>query len=120
MHPQQVWHAKRNVLVHIACTSLKESSREYFYFDSGFSKHMIGVTNYLKDIKPFSNSYVMFGDVSKGKSFGKRNLDYSIIPLLNNVLVVDGLTAKLISISQVCDQDLCAKFDNMECIVTNK
>jgi hypothetical protein len=40
-------------------------------------------------------------------------------PRLNNVLLVKGLTANLISISQLCDNGLSVNFSKSECLVTD-
>ncbi|XP_058774874.1 uncharacterized protein LOC131649141 [Vicia villosa] len=42
------------------------------------------------------------------------------IPNLNKVLLVQGLAANLISISQLCDEGFNAKFTKDECIITNE
>lgn len=64
---------------------------------------MIGERNYMKDIKLYFNSYVMFGDDVKIRIFEKGRLDYPDFPCLNDVLFVDNLTTNLISISKLCD-----------------
>jgi hypothetical protein len=104
----------------IAHTSLRVSSKDDWYFDSGCSKHMTGEKAYLKEVKNYSNSYVTFGDGPKGKIKGIGNLSGPELPNLDNVLLVEGLTANLISISQLCDQGLKVSFNNSECIVSNK
>lgn len=50
----------------------------------------------------------------------KGKLEYLGLPSLNNILLVDGLTANLIRISQICDQELCVKFNSTRSIITNK
>ncbi|MCH98684.1 gag-protease polyprotein, partial [Trifolium medium] len=51
----------------IAHTSLRASSRENWYFDSGCSRHMTGVERYLTDVKSYATSFVTFGDGAKGE-----------------------------------------------------
>lgn len=85
-------------------TSLRASSSEDWYFDSGCSRHMIGVYKFLENIRPCAKNYVTFGDGAKGKIVGIRNLVSEGSPRLDNVLLVKGLAANLISISQLCDQ----------------
>jgi len=51
----------------IAHTSLRASSKEDWYFNSGYSRHMIRVNNYLEDVRPYASSYVTFGDGAKEK-----------------------------------------------------
>ncbi|MCI19830.1 gag-pol polyprotein, partial [Trifolium medium] len=75
---------------------------------------------YLKEVKSYSNSYVTFGDGAKGKIKGIGKLTGPDLPSLDNVLLVEGLTANLISISQLCDQELNVSFNNSECMVTSK
>lgn len=42
------------------------------------------------------------------------------LPCLNDMLLVEGKIANLISISQLCDQGLNVNFSISECIITNK
>jgi len=88
----------------IAHTSLKESSSEVWYFDSGCSRHMTGVDKFLENVRPYAKSYVTFDDGANGKIAGIGNLVSEGSPRLDNVLLVEGLAANLISISQLCDQ----------------
>jgi len=83
----------------IAHTSLRASSKEDCYFDTRHSRHMTGVDKYLEDVRPYASSYVTFGDGAKGKIIGIGNLIKHGLPRLDNVIVVKGLTANLISIS---------------------
>ena len=100
-------------------TSLKVSLKEDWYFDSGCSRHMTGVKNFLVDLKAYSTSYVTFGDGAKGDIKGIGMLVRPGSPYLDDVLLVEGLTANLISISKLCDQGLSVKFSKSECLVTN-
>ena len=50
---------------------------------------------------------------------GVGNLDCSGVPNLNGVLLVKGLTANLISISQLCDMGFKVNFTRSECLVIN-
>lgn len=47
-------------------------------------------------------------------------MDYPRLPSLNDVLFVKGLSANLISISQLYDQGLKVNFNKYECMVTNE
>ncbi|WJX19410.1 hypothetical protein P8452_09112 [Trifolium repens] len=113
------WKPKAKVAAHIAHTSLRASSREDWYFDSGCSRHMTGVEKFLKDIKSYTTSYVTFGDGAKGEIKGIGKLHNIGLPKLDNVLLVKGLKANLISISQLCDQGLKVDFTKNECLVTS-
>src|SRR3954469_20652101 len=115
---KQQWKPKNMAL--IAHTSLRVSDKEDWYFNSGCSRHMTGVKNLLVDIKNHSTSYVTFGDGAKGEIKGVGKLDCSGVPNLEGVLLVKGLTANLISISQLCDQGYQVNFTKAECVVTNE
>jgi hypothetical protein len=99
----------------IAHTSLRASSKEDWYFYSGCSRHVTSVENYLEDVRSYVTSYVTFGDGAKGKIVGIGNLIKQGLPRLDDVLLAKGLTANLISISQLCDLGLQVNFTKPEC-----
>lgn len=45
-----VWVRKADLECHVAYISLKASSVDSWYFDSGCSKHMIGESKFLKNV----------------------------------------------------------------------
>ena len=47
---------------------------------------------------------VTFGDNNKGKVIGIGNIGNPKFPLIENVLLIDGLMHNLLSISQLCDK----------------
>jgi len=47
---------------------------------------------------------VTFGDDSKGKIVGISNIILGSSPLIENVVLVDGLKHNLLSFSQLCDK----------------
>ncbi|KAK2385091.1 putative mitochondrial protein [Trifolium repens] len=104
----------------IAHTSLRASSREDWYFDSGCSRHMTGEEKYLMNVRSYKVSFVTFGDGAKGEIIGIGDLINHGQPNLENVLLVKGLTANLISISQLCDQGMKVNFTKSECLVNNE
>ena len=97
------WRPKGENVGLIAHTSLRASSREDWYFDSGCSRHRTSVEKYLINVRPYKSSFVTFGDGAKGEILGIGDLINHGLPNLENVLLVKGLTANLISISQLCD-----------------
>jgi hypothetical protein len=101
-------------------TALRASSRDCWYFDSGCSRHMTGVGDYLDEIKSYATSHVTFGDGAKGEIVGIGKLVKKGLPRLDNVLLVKGLTANLISISQLCDQGMKVNSTQSECEVTDE
>ncbi|MCI39982.1 gag-pol polyprotein [Trifolium medium] len=71
---------------------------------------MTGVEKFLVNIKSYSTSFVTFGDGAKGEIKDVGKLINSGLPKLDNVLLVKGLTANLISISQLRDQGMKVNF----------
>lgn len=111
---RKVWKPKVTSTSFIAHTYLRVSSREDRYFYNGCSRHMIEEKNYLKELKPYSNSYVTFGDEARGKIKGIGRLVYPSLPSLNDVLLIEGSTANLISISQLYYHGLNVNFNKSE------
>lgn len=64
---------------------------------------MTGTREHLREFKPLKGGRVMFGDGIQGGIKAKGKIAESR-PLLNNVYLVKGLKANLISISQLCDE----------------
>ena len=79
---------------------------------------MTGVDQYLEDVRPYATNYVIFGDGAKGKIVGVGNLIKQGLPRHDDVLLVKGLTANLISISQLCDLGLQVNFTKPECHIS--
>ena len=51
-----------------------------------------------------------FGDDSKGKIIGIGNIKIGLSPLIENVVLVDGLKHNLLSINQPCEKGLSVIF----------
>jgi hypothetical protein len=81
---------------------------------------MTGNQDLLTDMHHHTISHVTFGDGAKGEIKGTCKLDCLGVPKLDKVLLVKGLTANLISISQLCDQGLNVNFTKTECLIFNK
>lgn len=99
---------------------MKTNISGLWYFDSGSSRHMTGSKDYLIDYVELKSGCVTYGDDTKGRILGKGTMNVEGIPKLHNVLHVDGLNSNLISISQLCDDDLFVKFDKNICEVFDK
>lgn len=104
----------------IAHTSLRTSAREDWYFDSGCFMHMTFVKKFLEIIMPYSTGHLTFRDGAKGEIKGVGRQTCTRFPSLDNVLLVKGLTANQITISQLCDEGLKVNFTKLECLVTNE
>ena len=77
---------------------------------------MTGSKEFLKNVNPYTGQ-VTFGDGIKGDIMGIGILNVTGLPPLSKVLLVQGLKANLISISQLCDQKLNVSFTKDRCIV---
>jgi hypothetical protein len=62
----------------------------------------------------------VFGDEATREIKGIGNMICKGLPRLNDVFIVEGLTANLISISQLCDQGLKVMFTKTACLVTDE
>lgn len=93
------------------------TSFEDWYFDSGCSRHMTGNSLLFAELNVCRIGRVTFGDDVKGNVVGKRNIDRPRVPEINNVHLVEGLSANLISINQLCDQGFMVNFSKDSCEV---
>ena len=93
----------------VACISLKVNVEQKRNFGSGSSRHMSGNKEFLTNLQPYNLEYMTFGDGAKGIVIGSGLLKVPSMPKLENVILVNGLKVNLISISQLCDQNLFIK-----------
>ncbi|GAA0153070.1 hypothetical protein LIER_11393 [Lithospermum erythrorhizon] len=100
-------------------TNFMATTWEGWYFDSGCSKHMTGNKSHLSNLEEIRGECVTFGGGEKGKITGKGCLNVKGLPKLRNVLLVDGLTVNLISISQLSDEGMNVVFTKDMCIASN-
>ncbi|GAA0142523.1 hypothetical protein LIER_03404 [Lithospermum erythrorhizon] len=80
---------------------------------------MIGNKSYLTKIERLKEDCVTFGGGAKGKIIEKGCLSVDGLSELENVLLVDGLTINLISISQLCDKGMKVSFTKDACAASN-
>ncbi|GJY12130.1 hypothetical protein Tco_0381439 [Tanacetum coccineum] len=76
--------------------------RLVWYLDSGCSRHITGVKQYLHRYSKESGPKVVFRDNSSGDTEGYGSVNYNRITF-TRVAYVNGLKHNLISISQLCD-----------------
>ncbi|XP_073041763.1 uncharacterized protein [Primulina eburnea] len=117
---KKVWVPKAQIQCSVIYTSLKTNIAGIWYFDSGCSRHMTGSKDHLIDFVELRSGHVTYGGGAKGRIAGKGTLNVDGLPNLHNVLYVEGLNSNLISISQLCDDDLHVKFDKDNCEVFDK
>ena len=63
---------------------------------------------------------VTFGDDSKWKIISIGNIKIGSSPLIENVVLVDGLKYNLLSISHLCDRDFKVVFDDLTCNILER
>ena len=101
-------------------TSLKVFNSCLWYLDSGCSRYMIGDKSLFKTLKKKVGDYVTFGDGSHAQVLGKGTIKIPGLPLLKDVLHIKGLKANLLSITQICDEDVLVQFLKKGCIIINE
>jgi len=117
---KKMWKPKIDNVGLMAHISLRTPFEERWYFYSGCFRHMTGFKDLLGVEESYTNTYVTFGNGTKGKIIGTGNLIRNDLPNLNNVLLVKGLTYNLINISQLCDQGMSVNFSKFAYFVTNE
>ena len=97
-----------------------KAKTEFWYLDSGCSKHMTGDKDKFTYLLPRTKGYVTYGDNNKGKILGIGKVGKSSNISIENVLYVEGLKHNLLSISQLCDKGYKIVFDSSHCIIEDK
>ena len=115
---KNVWVEKKKCFAGICDDRLPSSY--LWYFDSGCSRHMTGDKSILTDIRPMHCGSVTFGNGIEGNVLGIGTLDFDGLPRIKGILLVEGLKANLLSISQICDQGFTDNFDKENCVVVNQ
>ena len=95
----------------------KNMIKEEWYFYSGCSWHMTENEHILTNLLPSNQDSVTFGDSVKGRVIGTGSLVIPRVSKLKNVLLVEGLTVNLISVSQLRDEELLVQFIKYRYIV---
>ncbi|XP_019184574.1 PREDICTED: uncharacterized protein LOC109179520 [Ipomoea nil] len=116
---RQVCVRKLEVICYPTIVLTATMTEARWYFESGCSRYMTRNAKYLMCVQPSSGS-VIFGDGQKRKIVGKGIINVSGLPHLDEVYLVSGLRASLISISQLCDQNWNVCFNRDCCSVRDK
>lgn len=95
----------------------KETVPDWF-MDSGCSRHMTGDASKLSNVIPIDGGEVKFGGTDKGRIIGIGDLILKNA-VISKVQLVEGLKYNLLSISQLCDNDLSVQFNSKGCTVKN-
>ncbi|GJX19621.1 retrovirus-related pol polyprotein from transposon TNT 1-94 [Tanacetum coccineum] len=93
--------------------------RSVWYLDSGCSRHMAGVKQYLHRYSIESGPKVVFRDNSSGDTEGYGLVNYNGITF-TKVTCVNGLKHNLINISQLCDANFKVLFTKTQETIFNQ
>ncbi|XP_019176598.1 PREDICTED: uncharacterized protein LOC109171920 [Ipomoea nil] len=100
---KKIWVRKDQ---NVAYTSKTSKEQNVWYFDSGCSRHMTGNPENLENIQYKNKGHITFGDGGKGQIIASGILNVHGLPRLPKVLLVQSLKTNLISISQLCEDEL--------------
>lgn len=78
---------------------------------------MTGNAKLFSTLSSKEGGFVTFGDNGKGKIIGIGDIGKDPFPIIENVLLVDGLRHNLLSISQLCDKGHRVIFEKSHCII---
>ena len=87
----------------------------WWYLDSGCSRHMTGDKTKFYLLTESEGGQVTFGENSKGKIIDSRKVGKNLSSCIDDVMLVEGLTYNLLSISQLCDKGHKVLFDYEVC-----
>ncbi|XP_040364388.1 uncharacterized protein LOC121050018 [Rosa chinensis] len=105
----------------VALTAFADKRRDFWYVDSGCSRHMTGDKTWFTSFEDENTSgSVTFGDGRKANILARGTVNTPGIPNLKNVLFVEGLTANLISVSHLADDYEDVWFNKQRCLVLNQ
>ncbi|KAM5579724.1 hypothetical protein ABKV19_009482, partial [Rosa sericea] len=104
----------------VALTALADKRRDFWYVDSGCSRHMTGDKTWFSSFEDeCTTGSVTFGDGRKASILARGTVNTPGIPNLKNVLYVEGLTTNLISVSHLADDYEDVWFNKQRCLVLN-
>ena len=88
-----------------------------WYLDSGYSRHMTRNKSSFRNLRPNDGVVMKFVDDIKSKIIGIDNVGKNNFDLITDVMLAEGLTHFLLSISQVYDQGYRVMFEPSRCII---
>ena len=101
--PKKIRYLKRKLVLMQVCLKSQHQNEKKWYLDSGCSRHMIGNKSWFKNLRPKDSGVVKFANGIKSKIIGIVKASKHDFDLINDVMLVEGLTHNLLSISQFCD-----------------
>ena len=121
---KKVWVKKEDlaglssqVNCYVAHVALKAQDFNMWYLDSACSRHMCGNKALFTTLDECNGGMVTFEDGGSAPILGKGTVQMHGLPVISNVLYVEGLKSNLLSISQICDDDFEVSFVQKRCTV---
>src|SRR3954463_15085326 len=102
-------------MLQISSAAKRTKSKMSWYLDSGCSRHMTGRMSTFQDLVLKPGGEVKLGGDQKGKIIGSGTISLGNSPSITNVLIVEGLTHNLLSISQLSDNGYDIIFNQKSC-----
>lgn len=102
----------------LICVLVVQGKKNFWYLDSGCSRHMTCCKSFLSDYVEKDGHVVMFGDNKKGRNKGFGSIQCMTMEL-KDVSYVKGLRHHLIYISQLCDATYKVYFSEKEGYITD-
>ena len=90
---------------------LEEEIEMKWYLDSGCSRHMTRNKSWFRNLKPKYGGVVKFANGIKSRIVGIGNAGKNDSALITDIILVEGLTHNLLSISEFCDQRYIVVFE---------
>ena len=103
----------------VTFTTIFSTNSDDWYFDNEYSRHMTGNSLLFTDLIECRKKSSDLHSGVKGNVIEKGNIDLPGAPKLKNVRLVEGLSANLISISQLQNQGYSVKFSKEKCEVVD-
>ena len=88
-----------------------------WYLDSGCSRHMTSDRTKFCMLTENESGQVTFGGNTKRKIIGIGKVGKNPSSCIDDVMLVEGLTYNLLSVSQLCDKVCRVTFDSQACTI---
>src|SRR3954462_5013043 len=102
-------------MLQISLVAKRTKRKMSWYLDSGCSRHMTGRRSTFQDLVLKPGGEVKFGGDQNGKIIVSGTISIDNSPSITNVLLVEGLTHNLLSISQLSDNGYDIIFNQKSC-----
>ena len=99
------------------CLKSQTQREKKWYLDNGYSRYMTRNKSWFRNLRSKDDGTIKFADGIKSKVIGIGNVGKNDSILINDVMLIEGLTHNLLNISQFCDQGYKVMFEPSQCII---